>query len=92
MKYHLTHIPLVVRCDRLEALRTAKKYHYLPTTDISNFNLVSTLHKIISSMLNKLLFYHVEGHRDLVTLALSQWEIMNITADIKAKEFLWKAL
>ena len=77
-----------MRCDGLEVLCTAKRYHYLSTTDISNFDLVSTLHKIINSMPNKPLFYHVGGHRDLVISALSQWEMMNVIADIKAKEFL----
>ena len=53
-----------IRCNGLEVLKIARRYHYVPTTNISDFDLVSILYQMINEMIDNPTFLYVKEYRD----------------------------
>ena len=78
-------------CDGLEAYNVATRHTFDPSTKVAHFDLVSALHYLIRSSPLCWTFRHVAGHQDdhCSLEDIDVWGRLNITADRRAKEYLW---
>ncbi len=76
----------------MEAYNAAARYNYRPSTQISHFDLVSTMHKLIQKSQLQWKFRHVKGHQD-DNINIENIDILgqlNMVADANAKVTLWE--
>jgi len=71
-----------VRCDGLEAIKLAKRKDEKELINISYFDLVSTLKKLISNSISKYVFDHVKRYRNECSTRLTIWEELDMVVDM----------
>ena len=62
-KFEIANVRIKAYCDGQEAINKADRAHFKPTTSISHFDLVTTLHFITKSILGVVEFPRMKGHQ-----------------------------
>jgi len=84
-RYNILHVKVDFCCDGLEALKGSVRHETPSTTNISYFDLISTVYKLINDGLFTIFFNHVKGHQDRTLVYLSMWEELNIVVNARVK-------
>ena len=73
------------RCNGQEVLQKVERYKFKPTTTITHFDIVTSLHYLLKDPRINIEFKHVLGHKDRLSKDLLILEYLNTIADAKAK-------
>ena len=89
-KYFVLNAPISSKCYGLEAVKADIIHKYAPSLNISHFDLILILHRMIKSLFTPQKNKHVKGHQDGLGHALDLCADMNTLADLKTKLVLWE--
>ena len=70
------------------------RYTYSPSTKLSHYDLLSTLHQLIKSISLSWKLFHLKGHQDGDDTynRMYEWVQMNIEVDRIAKYYPWRQI
>ena len=61
-KFSIIKFEIDIEYDRVEVIQQVRRANFKPVTSISHFDLVTTLHSIINSIIGQVEFFHISGY------------------------------